>query len=65
MTACVSALDLAAAQALGASTDRADLFLYPGDEHPFADSSLPAYDPAAAALLCEGVLAFLGSAPLR
>ena len=51
--------DLEAAQALVASTDRAELFLYPGEEHLFADSSLPAYDPAAAALLTERVLAFL------
>jgi dienelactone hydrolase len=51
--------DLEAARALVASTDRAELFLYPGDEHLFADSSLPAYDPAAAALLTERVLAFL------
>src|SRR3954447_551872 len=51
--------DLEAAQALVASTDHAELFLYPGDEHLFADSSLPAYDPAAAALLTERVLAFL------
>lgn len=51
--------DLEAAQALVASTDRAELFLYPGEEHLFADSSLAAYDPAAAALLTERVLAFL------
>jgi dienelactone hydrolase len=51
--------DLEAAQALATSTDRAELFLYPGDEHLFADSSLPAYDAAAAALLTERVLAFL------
>ena len=51
--------DLEAAQALVASTDRAELFLYPGEEHLFADSSLPAYDAAAAALLTERVLAFL------
>jgi dienelactone hydrolase len=30
--------DLEAAQALAASTDQAALFLYPGDEHLFADS---------------------------
>jgi len=41
--------------------DRAELFLYDGDEHLFADSSLPVYDPAAAALLIERVLAFLGA----
>lgn len=53
--------DLAAAQALVASADKAELFLYPGDEHLFADSSLPAYDAGAAALLTERVLAFLGA----
>jgi dienelactone hydrolase len=51
--------DLEAAQALVDSTDRAELFLYPGSEHLFADSSLAAYDAAAAALLTERVLAFL------
>jgi dienelactone hydrolase len=51
--------DLEAAQALVHSTDRAELFLYPGQEHLFADSSLPDYDAAAAALLTERVLAFL------
>ena len=51
--------DREAAQALVASSDQAELFLYPGEEHLFADSSLPAYDPAAAALLTERVLAFL------
>jgi dienelactone hydrolase len=29
------------------------LFLYPGDRHLFADSSLPSYDPDAAALVIE------------
>jgi dienelactone hydrolase len=51
--------DLEAAHALVDSTDQAELFLYPGDEHLFADSSLPGYDAAAAALLTERVLAFL------
>jgi dienelactone hydrolase len=51
--------DLEAARALIDSSDQAELFLYPGEEHLFADSSLPAYDPAAAALLTERVLAFL------
>ena len=51
--------DIEAAQALVDSTDQAELFLYPGEEHLFADSSLPAYDAAAAALLTERVLAFL------
>jgi dienelactone hydrolase len=54
--------DLEAARALVDSTSQAELFLYPGEQHLFADSSLPAYDPAAAALLTERVLAFLASA---
>ena len=51
--------DLEAARALVDSADQAELFLYPGKEHLFADSSLPAYDAAAAASLTERVLAFL------
>ena len=51
--------DLEAARALVDSTDQAELFLYPGEEHLFADSSLPAYDEAAATLLTERVHAFL------
>ena len=44
----------------GASA-RAELFVYPGDRHLFADSSLPSYDAESAALLRERVLDFLGS----
>jgi dienelactone hydrolase len=51
--------DLEAARALTATTEHAELFLYPGEQHLFADSSLPAYDPDAAALLIDRVLAFL------
>jgi dienelactone hydrolase len=51
--------DLEAARALVDSTDGAELFLYHGEEHLFADSSLPAYDAEAAALLTKRVLAFL------
>jgi dienelactone hydrolase len=51
--------DIPAARDLAASTSEAELFLYTGDEHLFADSSLPAYDPDAAALLTDRVLAFL------
>jgi dienelactone hydrolase len=51
--------DIDAARALVDSTDHAELFLYPGTEHLFADSSLASYDPEAAALLRERVLAFL------
>lgn len=51
--------DIDAARALVAESDDAELFLYPGDQHNFADSSLPSYDAGAAALLLERVLAFL------
>ncbi len=51
--------DLDAARELVAGAVDRELFLYPGDEHYFADSTLPSYDPAAAALLTERVLAFL------
>jgi len=53
--------DLPAARELVASTDDAELFLYPGDQHLFADASLDAYDPEASALLMERVRAFLAS----
>ena len=53
--------DIDAARALVAQADDAELFLYPGDQHLFADSSLPSYDAAAAALLRERVLAFLAA----
>ncbi|HXQ86134.1 MAG TPA: dienelactone hydrolase family protein [Gaiella sp.] len=55
--------DVDAARALVESSDQAELFLYPGEEHLFADSSLQAFDPAAAALLTERVLAFLERIP--
>ncbi|MGY1802409.1 dienelactone hydrolase family protein [Blastococcus sp. SYSU D00922] len=51
--------DVDAARALVEEADDAELFLYPGDQHYFADSSLPTYDPAATRLLTERVLAFL------
>ncbi|HEX4526909.1 MAG TPA: dienelactone hydrolase family protein [Gaiellaceae bacterium] len=54
-----AAEDLPAARELVETTDRAELFLYPGDGHLFADSSLPDYDESAATLLTERVLAFL------
>ena len=53
--------DLDAARELVASTDQAELFLYQGDVHLFADSSLPSYEPAAAHLLTERTLRFLGT----
>lgn len=48
------------AEATDAATD-AELFLYPGDQHYFADSSLPSYDAAATALLTRRVLDFLAA----
>ena len=51
--------DLQAARELVASAEHAELFLYPGDQHYFADSSLPSYDAEAAALLTRRVLEFL------
>jgi dienelactone hydrolase len=53
--------DLDAARALVESTGQAELFLYPGDQHYFADSSLPSYDADAAALLVRRVLDFLST----
>jgi dienelactone hydrolase len=53
--------DLPAARELAESAAKAELFVYPGDQHLFADSSLDAYDPEASALLMERVRAFLAS----
>jgi dienelactone hydrolase len=53
--------DIDAARDLVSTADEAELFLYPGDQHLFADSSLPDYDENAAALLKQRVLGFLGS----
>ncbi|SDT18985.1 dienelactone hydrolase family protein [Actinopolymorpha singaporensis] len=51
--------DLDAARELVGSVEDAELFLYPGKEHLFADSSLPSYDQAATELLTRRVLDFL------
>jgi dienelactone hydrolase len=53
--------DIDAARTLVASTKDAELFLYPGNGHLFADNSLPDYDEEAATLLIERVLGFLGA----
>ncbi len=53
--------DIDAARALVDSTPDAELFLYPGDQHLFADNSVPSYDEKAAALLTQRVLAFLNN----
>jgi dienelactone hydrolase len=51
--------DLDAARELVGQAEDAELFLYPGDQHYFADSSLPSYDADATALLLQRVLDFL------
>jgi dienelactone hydrolase len=51
--------DIDAARELIGQADDGQLFLYPGDRHYFADSSLPSYDPDATALLTQRVLDFL------
>ena len=51
--------DVDAAREIVEKVDDAALFLYPGDRHYFADSSLASYDADATALLTQRVLEFL------
>lgn len=51
--------DIHAAREIAEKAEDAELFLYPGDQHYFADSSLPSYDANATALLTRHVLEFL------
>ncbi|MGO7535551.1 dienelactone hydrolase family protein [Rhizobium leguminosarum] len=51
--------DIDAAREIGEKVEDAELFLYPGDQHYFADSSLPSYDADATALLTLRVIDFL------
>jgi dienelactone hydrolase len=51
--------DIDAAKEIVAAAEDGELFLYPGDQHYFADSSLPSYDEEATALLTKRVLEFL------
>jgi dienelactone hydrolase len=51
--------DVEAAREIVAKVPDAELFLYPGDQHYFADNSLPSYDPEATALLTKRVVEFL------
>ncbi len=53
--------DIDAARALIAEAEDGELFLYPGNQHYFADSSLPSYDAEASALLLQRVLKFLAA----
>jgi dienelactone hydrolase len=51
--------DLAAAEEFAAAEPAVEVFVYPGDSHLFADSSLPDFDPAAAATFGDRALEFL------
>lgn len=53
--------DIDAAREMIAEAENGELFLYPGDQHYFADSSLPSYDAEATELLLQRVLAFLAA----
>jgi dienelactone hydrolase len=53
--------DIDAARALVEEAEDGELFLYPGDQHYFADNSLPSYDAEATALLLQRVLEFLAA----
>ncbi|MBK1867111.1 dienelactone hydrolase family protein [Aestuariivirga sp. YIM B02566] len=55
----VSEGDIESARTIVATALDAELFLYPGDQHYFADSSLPSYDAEATALLMTRVRVFL------
>ena len=57
--------DLPVARDLAATTDAAELYVYPGEGHLFADSGAPGYDSGAATLLRQRVLAFLDEAGRR
>jgi dienelactone hydrolase len=51
--------DIDAAREIVEKVEGAELFLYPGEQHYFADSSLPSYDAGATVLLTRRVLDFL------
>jgi dienelactone hydrolase len=53
--------DIEFAREIVAAAKHGELFLYPGDQHLFVDSSLPSYDAEAAALLTRRVLDFLAT----
>jgi len=51
--------DIEAAREIVDAAEDGELFLYPGDQHYFADSSLPSYDERATKLATQRVLEFL------
>jgi dienelactone hydrolase len=52
-------VELDVASQLAETIETAELFLYRGNRHLFADASLPDYDEQSAALLMERVLGLL------
>ena len=50
--------DIDSARKLVSQAKDAELFLYPGDQHYYADNSLRSYDPDVTALLAQRVLDF-------
>jgi dienelactone hydrolase len=52
--------DIDAARALLEEADQGEMFLYPGKEHLFTDSSIPSYDAEATSLVLDRVMDFLG-----
>jgi dienelactone hydrolase len=53
--------DIDAARVLLIEANEAEMSLYPGDKHLFADSSLPSYDAEATGFLMGQVLEFLAA----
>jgi dienelactone hydrolase len=51
--------DIDFARELVDQAEDGELFLYPGDQHYFADSTLPSYDAEATAVMIERILEFL------
>ncbi|MGA9533241.1 MAG: dienelactone hydrolase family protein [Anaerolineales bacterium] len=51
--------DIEAARALLEQAGQGEMFLYPGNEHLFSDSSIPSYDAEATSLLLDRVMDFL------
>lgn len=54
-------VDLPTAREVARGVDGAELFVYPGSGHLFADAGSPDYDAGAAALLEQRVLGFLAA----
>jgi dienelactone hydrolase len=53
--------DLDVAREVVEAVESAELLLYPGHQHLFADRSLPSYDESAATLLQRRVVSFLNN----